>query len=87
MYLLLRSTDAVFPHNIPLAKENSDMTQYAGKLSDGYSQTKWVAEQIVLKAAQRGLPVSVFRCGNISGDSRTAAWNTQDFILSIIQGM
>ena len=80
------STDAVFPAEIDQAKENSDMTQYGDKLTDGYSQTKWVAEQLILKASQRGLPVAVYRCGNISGDSRSAAWNKQDFVLSVLQG-
>lgn len=84
--LLYYSTDAVFPQSVTLGRENSDMTEYGNQLSDGYSQTKWVAEQIVLKSAQRGLPVAVYRCGNISGDSKTAAWNKQDFVLGIIQG-
>ena len=76
----------MFPAEIDQAKEKSDMTQYGDKLTDGYSQTKWVAEQLILKASQRGLPVAVYRCGNISGDSRSAAWNKQDFVLSVLQG-
>ena len=30
--------------------------------------------------------MAVYRCGNISGDQETAAWNRQDFILSVLQG-
>ena len=39
------------------------MTQYADKLEDGYSQSKWVAEQLVLKAMERGLPAAIYRPG------------------------
>lgn len=32
-----------------------------GGLQDGYAQSKWVAEQIVLKARRQGIPVSIYR--------------------------
>ncbi|KAF2109008.1 male sterility protein-domain-containing protein [Lophiotrema nucula] len=47
----------------------------------GYSQSKWVAEQICLKAHQntalRGR-VAVIRVGQLSGDSVTGIWNTKE---------
>jgi thioester reductase-like protein len=46
----------------------------------GYSQSKWVAERMVGEARLRGLPVSIYRPGHITGDSRTGASNTGDLL-------
>ncbi|XP_064637306.1 uncharacterized protein LOC135493708 isoform X2 [Lineus longissimus] len=79
------STDAVFPHGLKNCKESADMTGHHQKLEDGYSQTKWVAEQLVLRAKDRGLPVAIYRLGNLSGESEKAYWNPQDFNLRMLQ--
>lgn len=47
----------------------------------GYSQSKWVAEQICDRASQ--LPrlrnrVSIFRVGQLSGDTRNGIWNVKE---------
>jgi thioester reductase-like protein len=52
----------------------------------GYSQSKWVAEKLVLAARDRGLPVCIYRPSLISGDSRTGIWNTDDFVCRLIKG-
>ncbi|KAJ5084023.1 hypothetical protein NUU61_008602 [Penicillium alfredii] len=54
------------------------------KLLDGYGQTKWVAEQLVLKAGQRGLPVKIHRCGTISGHSTTGSANAWDLLTALL---
>ncbi|SNX87157.1 related to Aminoadipate-semialdehyde dehydrogenase [Melanopsichium pennsylvanicum] len=54
------------------------------KLLDGYCQTKWVAEQLVLESAKRGLPANVIRIGTISGHSETGSTNTYDLITALI---
>lgn len=54
------------------------------KLADGYGQTKWVAEQLVLEAAQRGIPVKIHRLGTISGHSETGAANAWDLLTALI---
>ncbi len=56
------------------------------KLSDGYSQSKWVAEQLVNIAASRGLPVSIYRLATVTGHSNTGVWNTDDFLCRMIRG-
>jgi amino acid adenylation domain-containing protein/thioester reductase-like protein len=49
----------------------------------GYAQSKWVAEQLVLAAGVRGIPVAVYRPGLVSGDSRSGAWNTDDMMTTL----
>ena len=39
------------------------MSTYGDQLSDGYSQSKWVSEQLVQRAKSRGLPVVIYRLG------------------------
>ncbi|HKT02085.1 MAG TPA: amino acid adenylation domain-containing protein [Rugosimonospora sp.] len=46
----------------------------------GYTQTKWVSEQMVLEAGRRGLPVYVYRAGRVAGHSVTGACQTYDFV-------
>jgi thioester reductase-like protein len=46
----------------------------------GYAQSKWVAEHVVRLAGGRGLPVSIYRPGIITGDSRSGICSTHDFI-------
>ncbi|GAM88109.1 hypothetical protein ANO11243_061400 [Dothideomycetidae sp. 11243] len=53
------------------------------KIPDGYGQTKWAAEQLVLEAGRRGLPVRILRAGTISGHSATGAANAWDLLTAI----
>ncbi|KAK7873449.1 hypothetical protein R5R35_000229 [Gryllus longicercus] len=80
------STDAVFPPGLIYCSEDSDMSQYADQLTSGYSQSKWVAEQLVFRAKARGHPVSIYRCGNVAGPQDIASWNPADFTLLMLQG-
>lgn len=52
----------------------------------GYAQSKWVAEGLVSVARSRGLPVTIYRPGMISGHSRTGVWNTSDFMSAVLKG-
>jgi thioester reductase-like protein len=53
------------------------------KIPDGYGQTKWAAEQLVLEAGRRGLPVRILRAGTISGHSATGAANAWDLLTAL----
>ena len=81
------STDAVFPDGLKDCREDADMLQYAktlAEISNGYSQTKWVAEMLVSHARERGLPAMIFRPGNMGGAGEV--WNPSDINLLILQG-
>ncbi|HEX6362155.1 MAG TPA: SDR family oxidoreductase, partial [Albitalea sp.] len=56
-------------------------------LMGGYEQSKWVAEQLVVAAAARGLPVAIYRPSRIVGHSRTGRINTDDLFCRLIQGI
>ncbi|MET9698537.1 amino acid adenylation domain-containing protein [Streptomyces sp. NPDC006529] len=45
-------------------------------LSMGYTESKWVAEELLRKAARAGLPVAVHRPHEITGDSLSHTWDS-----------
>ncbi len=45
---------------------------------DGYTLTKWVSERILWDAFQNKVPVTIYRPGNIGGNSMTGASNFQN---------
>ncbi|KAK4609105.1 Linear gramicidin synthase subunit D [Fulvia fulva] len=53
------------------------------KIPDGYGQTKWAAEQLVLEAGRRGLPVRILRAGTISGHSSSGSANAWDLLTAL----
>ena len=58
---------------------------HGGVLYGGYTQSKWVAEKLAIIARDRGLPVTIYRPGLITGHSQSGAWNTDDFLSRIIK--
>lgn len=52
----------------------------------GYVQSKRVADQLVMAAGKRGIPVTVYRPLFISGHSRTGMWNVSSYICRLIKG-
>nr|WP_104789760.1 non-ribosomal peptide synthetase [Streptomyces sp. QL37]PPQ60335.1 non-ribosomal peptide synthetase [Streptomyces sp. QL37] len=83
------STTSVFapvagPH--PAAVTESTPTGPASDLPDGYAQSKWVAEQLIGLARERGLPVTVYRPGRISGDTTTGACQERDLLWQLVKG-
>jgi thioester reductase-like protein len=61
-----------------------DSLDHGGRLVGGYTQSKWVAEKLVVMARDRGLPVAIYRPGRIIG-ATAGAWNTDDFLCGLIK--
>ena len=53
---------------------------------NGYTRAKWVAEKMVGRAREAGLPVSIYRPGFIEGDSRTGIGNPDDLFCRLLIG-
>ena len=68
---VIKESDELDPQEVPLG---------------GYAQSKWVAEKLVTMAGERGLPVSIYRVGPISGHSNTGLFNPHDFLYKLIIG-
>ncbi|MCA1992324.1 MAG: amino acid adenylation domain-containing protein [Coleofasciculus sp. S288] len=66
--------------------EHDELADCAG-LSDGYAQSKWVAEQLVRAAHARGIPGCIYRPGTIIGHSESGAAQTNDLIGRLIEGL
>ncbi len=82
------SSLAVFDHgsclDVPLIGEDELPDSEAGFLHD-YALSKWVAERNLRTARGRGLPVTVYRPGNISGDSQSGHWTPGDTLTRILR--
>ncbi|MDX2941543.1 thioester reductase domain-containing protein [Streptomyces caniscabiei] len=83
------STTGVFPgpvtKGVPLAV--TDPTGPGRALPNGYTQSKWVAEQVIDLARDRGLPVNVYRVDQVAGDRINGACQTRDFVWLTVKGI
>lgn len=52
-----------------------------------YSESKWVSENIVHVARERGLRAAIYRPGEITGDNKTGIWKYSDSISRTIKAM
>ena len=52
---------------------------------DAYSQSKWVAEHLIMEAQKRGVPATIYRLGHITGDSRSGICHTSDLLWNQIK--
>lgn len=80
------STNGVLPPSPNAWPESSmiDVEKVVDDLSDGYGQTKYVAEELVHEASRRGMPVRIIRAGTISGHSTSGSTNTYDLFTALI---
>ncbi len=80
------STISVFGDENPLQLDPASFPAQPVE-TGGYAQSKWVAEQILLRARLRGFPIAIHRPGLIIGDSHTGWYDTRDTgtaLLSIV---
>ncbi|KAK4690042.1 L-2-aminoadipate reductase, partial [Tremellales sp. Uapishka_1] len=66
--------------------EDDDLESARTGLGTGYSQSKWVAEKVIMEAGKKGLSGWVIRAGYVLGDSKSAVTNTDDFIWRLVKG-
>ncbi|TPX08586.1 uncharacterized protein E0L32_009925 [Thyridium curvatum] len=80
------STNGVLPPSAEGWDEDTvvDVGAAEKRLLDGYGQTKWVAEQLVLEAGRRGLPARIYRPGTISGHTASGSTNTYDLVNAVL---
>jgi thioester reductase-like protein len=70
---------------VKIIKEQDSLPR-ADEHSSGYTQSKWVAEKLVTIARDRGFPITIYRPGRISGDSKTGVCNPDDHTFRTIRG-
>jgi amino acid adenylation domain-containing protein/thioester reductase-like protein len=56
------------------------------ELFNGYAQSKYIAEQLVMGAHLRGIPVTIYRPSNIMGHTQTGICQASDFVPMMIKG-
>ncbi len=84
----LVSTLSVFPKTgtgSHIFQEDDQLRDPSG-LTNGYEQTKWVADRLALEARARGIPVALYRPGLIGGHSQTGMVNLKDMLWSQLKG-
>lgn len=60
---------------------------YPSELASGYAQSKWVSEKLLAEASGRGIGVTIFRPGLISGRSDSGIWpSDSDHLLRVLRG-
>ncbi|WP_395743429.1 AMP-binding protein [Prosthecobacter sp.] len=64
-----------------------DLRRDISHMHGGYAQTKWVAEQMVLQARERGLRAAVHRLGLLSLDTETGLGPAHDWLTLALPGL
>ncbi|MGC0423591.1 nonribosomal peptide synthetase DhbF [Embleya sp. AB8] len=82
------SSQAVFSSLGPFGVrrvDEDDVPAHPDHLFMGYPETKWVSEALLREAGNRGMPLSIYRPHDVTGHSRTGAWNTNGFLCSLLK--
>ncbi len=73
-----------YPQDTVFAEDDRSPVQNP-EFTFGYTQSKWVGEQLVFEARSRGVPTFVYRTGRVAGHSRTGACQQSDFLWQTIR--
>ncbi|CAG2249200.1 unnamed protein product [Mytilus edulis] len=93
------STNSVFPDGNLDCSEDENIEHFDKKLIDGYSKSKWVAEQLIHIARKKAIPCVIYRLDyknhslihesftslNIAGDIDQGVWNHQNATLVVLE--
>jgi myxalamid-type nonribosomal peptide synthetase MxaA len=80
------STTAVWPMGSHRSFQEDAPLDQELRLNLAYDETKWVAEKMLSQAAERGLPVAIYRPGEVSGDSRTGFSDLSHLASAFVKG-
>lgn len=70
----------------PYVAEDTPL-RHVERISLGYPESKWVAEQLVHAAGRQGLPISVHRPYEITGARDTGIWNTDTMMCALFRSI
>jgi thioester reductase-like protein len=80
------STIAVFENSAAAPPFEERPLGEGGAFITEYAQSKWVAERLVQAAGERGIPVAIYRLGNMLGALPHGVCNTNDFLFRLLKG-
>ncbi|HEU5382935.1 MAG TPA: amino acid adenylation domain-containing protein [Ktedonobacteraceae bacterium] len=73
------------PPGMPLMEVDM-LERHRDFMFSSYDKSKWCAESIMQLACERGMPVTIYRPGRLTGHSQTGAWRTDDIVCRQIKG-
>ncbi|WP_169813146.1 non-ribosomal peptide synthetase [Nocardia jejuensis] len=77
---------AAIPANqVPRIVAEDDRLHAHQVQDNGYLTSKWVGEELIRQAGERGVPTTIFRPGTICGHTRTAVNNPDDAFWNMIR--
>lgn len=56
-----------------------DTHPHGDQLAGGYFQSKWVAEQMLQEARSKGIPINIYRIGDVKGSARDGHGDASNF--------
>ncbi|KAI0067832.1 acetyl-CoA synthetase-like protein [Artomyces pyxidatus] len=85
--LYTSSISVAFGQVTQMSLSEVPITDPGVSVATGYSESKWVAESLLLRAMQRtGLRVNVVRVGQLCGDSISGGWNEKEWVAAMMRG-